>query len=72
MNKEYRKKFNETAAREFFFYTEGLPYGYHNFLFAWLDTPSDNNPPVLPPGMLSNAFALFETILPDVTYAFMS
>ena len=33
-----RKKFNELAAIDFFFKTEGLPYGYHNFLYGWIDT----------------------------------
>jgi hypothetical protein len=40
-------KFNEKAANDWFFQTEGLPYGYHNFLFGWIDTPRDNLPPVL-------------------------
>lgn len=28
------EKFDEKAAQEFFFMTEGLPYGYHNFLYG--------------------------------------
>jgi hypothetical protein len=39
LSAESRKKFNETAAQEFFFKTEGLPYGYHSFLYLWIDTP---------------------------------
>jgi len=31
-------KFNEKAANEWFYETEGLPYGYHNFLYGWMDT----------------------------------
>jgi hypothetical protein len=27
---------------------EGYPYGYHNFLFSWIDTPSDNYPDLMP------------------------
>jgi hypothetical protein len=23
----------------------GLPYGFHNFLFGWIDTPEENLPP---------------------------
>ena len=42
LNAEARARFNETAAQEFFNQTEGLPYGYHNFLFGWVDTPIDN------------------------------
>lgn len=48
INDELAKKFNETAAREFYFSMEGAPYGYHNFLYGWVDTPEDNWPPVLP------------------------
>jgi len=33
LNAAARAKFNETAAQEFFFSTEGNPYGYYNFLF---------------------------------------
>ena len=33
-----RSRFNETAAKEFFFRTEGLPYGFHNFLYGWIDS----------------------------------
>lgn len=39
LSDEKRAQFNETAAREFFWRTEGLPYGYHNFLYSWIDTP---------------------------------
>jgi len=42
------EKFNETAARELYFEMEGVPYGYHNFMYGWVDTPEDNWPPVLP------------------------
>jgi len=45
---EYSTKFNVTAALEFFNMTEGMPYGYHNFIFGWVDTQEDNFP-CLPP-----------------------
>lgn len=48
LSDEMAEKFNETAAREFYFAMEGVPYGYHNFLYGWVDTPEDNWPPVLP------------------------
>lgn len=34
------------AAVSFFKSLEGTPYGYHNFIFGWLDVPSMNLPPV--------------------------
>ena len=33
-----RSRFTETAAKEFLFRTEGLPYGFHNFLYGWIDS----------------------------------
>jgi len=45
---EISAQFNATAAAEFFSTVEGLPYGFHNFLFGWLDTSNDNFP-CLPP-----------------------
>jgi len=40
-------KFDEKAAQDWFFQTQGLPYGYHNFLYGWVDTPMDNIPPLM-------------------------
>lgn len=48
INDEMAAKFNETAAREFYFEMEGVPYGYHNFMYGWVDTAEDNWPPLLP------------------------
>jgi hypothetical protein len=60
LSAEARAKFNETAAIEFFKMTEGLPYGYHNFLFGWIDTPEDNLPPLMPPGLVPIVLSIFE------------
>jgi hypothetical protein len=36
-------RFNATAAATWFrTVAEGLPYGYHNMLFGWVDTPNAN------------------------------
>eukprot|EP00897_Mesotaenium_endlicherianum_P002829 jgi/Mesen1/2574/ME000162S01699 len=40
-----RKIFNETAAWEFVTGMEGQPFGFHNIIFSWIDTPKDNYPP---------------------------
>uniref|UniRef100_A0A7S1R1T1 Phospholipase B-like n=1 Tax=Neobodo designis TaxID=312471 RepID=A0A7S1R1T1_NEODS len=45
---EQAAKFNSTAALEFWKETEGLNYGYLNFLFGWIDTKNANFP-CLPP-----------------------
>jgi len=60
-----RAKFDEKAANDYFFQTEGLPYGYHNFLFGWLDTPEDNYPPLLAPGFLAIIMSVLQGIAPD-------
>jgi hypothetical protein len=48
LSPQYRDMYNATAAYEYFLTVQGMPYGYHNFLFGWIDTVSDNFP-CLPP-----------------------
>ena len=72
LNAEARAKFNETAAREFFLQTEGLPYGYHNFLFGWVDTPSDNLPPLIPNGLIPIIFSILEDLTPSTVDIFFN
>lgn len=72
LSPEARAKFNETAAIEFFKSTEGLPYGYHNFLFGWFDTVTNNLPPIVPPGLLPIVLSLYEDLDPksiDILFA---
>ena len=64
MRADIRKKFNEQAAIDFFFKTEGLPYGYHNFLYGFLDTKDDNLPPLMPKELIPVAFSMFEEMNP--------
>jgi len=47
LNADARAKFDEKAANAFFEDTVGLPYGYHNFLYGWIDTPNADWPPLL-------------------------
>eukprot|EP01097_Dermamoeba_algensis_P000742 TRINITY_DN1261_c0_g1_i7.p1 TRINITY_DN1261_c0_g1~~TRINITY_DN1261_c0_g1_i7.p1 ORF type:complete len:600 (-),score=151.32 TRINITY_DN1261_c0_g1_i7:101-1849(-) len=50
LSAEARAKFDEKKAVEWFHSKAlGLPYGFHNMLFTWLDTAKDNLP-CLPPG----------------------
>ena len=71
LSAEAKAVFNETAAIAFYNQSEGLPYGYHNFLFGWVDTPEDNWPPLLPPRLIPIVFSLLSTILPGVTEVFI-
>jgi hypothetical protein len=63
-------KFNEKAANEWFFKTEGLPYGYHNFLYGWMDTARDNLPPDMPNEMVPIILSMVEHVLPKTIYNF--
>lgn len=72
LSAEARAQFNETACIEFFNKTEGLPYGFHNFLFGWVDTPEDNLPPIMPPMMVPIVLSIFEDFDPvtaDIFFA---
>jgi len=40
LKEEARKKFNATAAWAWFNTIVDMPYGFHNFLWGWIDTPS--------------------------------
>ena len=52
--------------------TEGLPYGYHNFLYGWIDTASDNWPPILPNEGVPIVFSVLEQIMPETAYIFFT
>ena len=52
--------------------TEGLPYGDHNFIYGWLDTPMDNLPPILPNEFVPIFFSMLESIIPTTVDGFFS
>jgi len=62
LRKEYAEKFNEQAAWEWFRRTEGMPYGYRNFLFGWIDTVAGNYPPPLEINFVYLIFRVLEYI----------
>ena len=66
LNEEKRAQFDEKAANDFFAQTEGLPYGFHNLVYGWLDTANDNLPPLLPKELLPVAFKVFEDLEPKL------
>jgi len=72
LNDEARAKFDEKKANDFFYQTEGLPYGYHNFLYGWVDTANDNWPPLLAREFVPIMFKLVEDISPTLAYNFFS
>lgn len=60
-----RARFDEKAAIEFFKSIEGLPFGYHTFLWGWFDTAFDNLPPLVPPQLFPFAWDMVDRFLPD-------
>lgn len=62
---EIQAIFNETAAYEWFKTVEGMPYGYHNFAFGWIDTPTQNFPPLLSPELLAPALQAVAKLIPE-------
>lgn len=72
MRADIRKNFDNKKAVDFFNETAGLPYGYHNFLYGWIDTPRDNLPPLLPTDFVPILFSLVEIIAPDLAFNFFS
>ena len=61
---EVRELFDEEAVYKWFLTVEGMPYGYHNFVFGWIDTETQNLPPILEPEFLTVGLAIAETIIP--------
>lgn len=72
LSDDARAKFDEKKAQDFFFDTEGLPYGYHNFLYGWVDTPNDDWPPLLAREFVPILFKIVEDISPSLAYNFFS
>jgi len=66
LSPESVKKFNNTAAWQFFKKTEGLPYGFHNLFTGWIDTASGNYPPPLTSPLAMLVMSFGEVLLPMI------
>lgn len=62
LTEESRKKFDVEKAAKFFKEMEGYPYGYHNFLFGWIDLAEGNLPPLLDKNLIMVVFSLIERL----------
>jgi len=72
LNDEYQAKFDEKKAWEWFEHICGQDYGFHNFLFSWLDSPSDNLPVFLDFDTVSFVLEYYQYIRPtDVKLIFL-
>ncbi|GMY26146.1 zinc finger mynd domain-containing protein 15 [Fagus crenata] len=57
-------KFNSTAAWEYARSMAGKPYGYHNMIFSWIDTVSDNYPPPLDAHLVISVMSMWTRLQP--------
>jgi hypothetical protein len=64
MNAESRAKFNVEKALDWFYKFEGTPYGYHNFLFGWIDTPDKNYGPMVDKKILGPILSFASKFIP--------
>lgn len=62
MRDDIYKKFDVKKAVEWFKSVEGLPYGFHNFIFGWIDTPDKSFPPVADLEFVYMIFCFLERI----------
>lgn len=56
------EKFDEVAVWKWFDTVKGMPYGYRNFLFSWIDTQYENAPPLLDLDFAWLAFTLLSKV----------
>jgi hypothetical protein len=61
---DLQAKFDSAAAQRFVAQSLGLPYGYHNFIWGFIDTPTQNFPPPLSEQFFSVAFSVFDRTSP--------
>ncbi|PKA52602.1 hypothetical protein AXF42_Ash001583 [Apostasia shenzhenica] len=59
-----RANFNNTAAWAYAKSMDGMPYGYHNLIFSWIDTVSGNYPPPLDAHLVASGMIMWAKIQP--------
>lgn len=64
LDAEHAAAFDVNAAVEFWDQTGGLPYGFHTFMYGWIDTPRDNLPGLMPNQLIPIALSLYEHVAP--------
>jgi hypothetical protein len=62
LKEEVRAKFDVDKAYQWYKSVEGLNYGFHNFVFTWLDTERDNWPNWVDSETLFFAIGLFDRV----------
>ena len=66
MRDDILQQLNFTSMRETFWKYQGLPYGYHNLLYGWIDVIDDNFPMNLDSNLLSMIVSFLGRNKPDV------
>ncbi|XP_051122035.1 uncharacterized protein LOC127245291 [Andrographis paniculata] len=59
-----RSRFNNTAAWEYARQMAGKPYGYHNMIFSWIDTVTENYPPPLDSHLVLSVMSMWTRMQP--------
>jgi hypothetical protein len=59
---QYANAFDENKAWAWFNESAGMPYGYRNFVFGWIDTIKDNYPAIFDIDYVYTVFRLIEQI----------
>lgn len=65
LHSDLRAKFNATAAWSYVLNMSGKPYGYHNMIFSWIDTLTDNYPPPLDAHLVVSVMTIWNRMQPD-------
>ncbi|CAO2210981.1 unnamed protein product [Urochloa humidicola] len=64
LHPDVRARFNESAAWDFARSMYGKPYGYHNMIFSWIDTMSENYPPPLDANLVMAIMSMWTRLQP--------
>ncbi|KAK9673924.1 hypothetical protein RND81_12G199000 [Saponaria officinalis] len=64
LHPDLRAKFNLSAAWEYARSMDGLPYGYHNLIFSWIDTVDKNYPPPLDGNLVASVMSIWNQMQP--------
>lgn len=65
LHPDARAKWNNTAAWEYAKSMDGQPYGYHNMIFAWIDTATANYPPPIDANLVASFITMWTRMSPD-------
>ncbi|XP_010913432.1 uncharacterized protein [Elaeis guineensis] len=64
LHPDLRAKFNATAAWAYARSMSGKPYGYHNMIFSWIDTITNNYPPPLDANLVMSIMSMWTRLQP--------